>query len=318
VRYSILNNVYSGHASFIELLITKQCNLACGHCMYSCDMNQPSGYMSEEVLAGVKRQVDMLEQLGIYSEINIIGGEPTLNLNEFERVFNTVSSWGTKVQISTNGWWLNSDKNTKRFLDIVSPRIPKNGLRKDFVVRISSDMFHVERKESLAWKDSLQRLSELRQTDNPADLYSSQYWMFIQPNFTNNIIFANGRGREQSNLPKDISFCLWPLDPRIHYNPWGNIEDVCGNGSIYDFGTVDDNMLFIVKLIYEYREWRSKKFKKGRLFTCYDCRESVQEWKDLFLESKREEFAELNTFDNLEMFHIDLFYTDFSPGKHRI
>jgi MoaA/NifB/PqqE/SkfB family radical SAM enzyme len=71
----------------IELLITRKCNMYCSHCFYDCGPKESAKYMDAEMLTKVKKQIEFLIDLNISPVINIVGGEPTINLNEFKRVF---------------------------------------------------------------------------------------------------------------------------------------------------------------------------------------------------------------------------------------
>lgn len=141
---------YQGDGIIISLLLTKACTFSCGHCMYNCSPKVKSTYMDESVLCKVKRQIDLLNDLDIRVTINLIGGEPTFNMDEFERVLNVVGRWAVDIEMTTNGWWLKNEEDTKRFMEIVQPYISMQGTAESwetgerFCVRISNDPYHNE------------------------------------------------------------------------------------------------------------------------------------------------------------------------------
>jgi hypothetical protein len=132
------------------LLLTRRCNFQCGHCMYECG---PSfrGYMKNPILSLVQNQVIRLLRLGIFPRINLIGGEPTLNMKRFGEILDRIMNWyevnseGVSVEMTTNGWWLHSHpKHTRAFIEAVRPYVNSDGMGIDagFSVRISNDSHH--------------------------------------------------------------------------------------------------------------------------------------------------------------------------------
>jgi hypothetical protein len=135
----------------INLLCTMQCNFECDHCMYFCSPQRDSKYMSNSVLSDIKEQVNYLQSLDLSVSVNLIGGEPTLNFREFERILNEVTRWEVGIEMTTNGWFLKSAGSTRRFLEIVQPYIDNDGEGLggynnqhglSFSVRISNDEYH--------------------------------------------------------------------------------------------------------------------------------------------------------------------------------
>ena len=288
----------------IELLITKKCNMSCVHCMYECGPQCSADYMSNDTLEKVKRQVTFLDSVRSSSTINLIGGEPTINLNEFERIFNKVFEWNTNITISTNAWWLSSEKTTKRFFDIVSKIIPGTGesisknTGRRFAVRLSNDPYHYIQREIKDLDAALViALEHNKNIPVPAD---KDPWIFAQPLHEKRwVVMPNGRGRNVSPLWEweDQNFCFHAKGggiEHVHYEPNGEVSDGCGYGSIYDFGTADDNILYIIEMIRKYKRYRKD---CGRVYNCYNCRKMVQEWKKEYFESAKTEYLGMNTFD---------------------
>lgn len=140
----------------INLILTEQCNFACDHCFFGCSPQGKKGYMSNDILEQVIRFVqDCRDDFPEYPciTINLIGGEPTLNLKEFRRCFeyilNRQSTQGNfDIEMTTNGWWLHPkhEKSLIEFLRIVDQAVPGDGTCDGrygiFRVRISDTEYH--------------------------------------------------------------------------------------------------------------------------------------------------------------------------------
>ena len=140
----------------INLMLTEQCNFACDHCFFGCGPQGKKGYMSNDILEQVIRfaqecRNDFPERT--YLTINLIGGEPTLNLKEFRRCFEYILSRqgvyaNFDIEMTTNGWWLHPkhEKSLIEFLRIVDQAVPNDGTCDGrygtFRVRISDTEYH--------------------------------------------------------------------------------------------------------------------------------------------------------------------------------
>lgn len=108
----------------LSLMITKQCNFHCGHCMinssyeYSC--------VSEDVLG---KWFKMLE-IGKPDAVYIVGGEPFLHIDLVERIVEKSKRVCDLIVVFTNGTFLLNSQLRKRVDDL------------DITVRISSDRYH--------------------------------------------------------------------------------------------------------------------------------------------------------------------------------
>lgn len=133
----------------VSLLITEKCNFECEHCFYGAGPRLLAKYISDDTLYQVKELIWKLNEMHLNVSINLVGGEPTLNLNEFERVFrwaeNMFNYPEVGLQMTTNGWWLEKAVTTIRFLKIVGQmaRSCPSGIEDGFSVRISNDIFHL-------------------------------------------------------------------------------------------------------------------------------------------------------------------------------
>lgn len=134
----------------ISLLLTEACTFACRHCMYDCSPKSNPFYMGDDVLCKIKRQVDLLQELEIRVAINLIGGEPTMDMAKFAHVLNIVGRWPVDIEMTTNGWWLTADDATKCFMEIMAPYVDPSGSSECLEtgervsVRISNDPYHNE------------------------------------------------------------------------------------------------------------------------------------------------------------------------------
>jgi len=314
-------NIYglSGNYMQIELLITRYCTYNCEHCMYNCGTHESKEYMSDEILAKVKKQVDFLKKINIHVCVNLIGGEPTINFDKFSHVFKEVETWNTPVSMTTNGWWLSSRKNIERFFETVAPYVNKDGKshweygdNSGLTIRISVDPFHDKKRKTKDIQEALNNIFsdyDLLLKYNVPIPYPTDPWLWKQINIIDGedryYIAPNGRGKNVSNIKewmnkysKDGNFCMYNFNriENIHYEPDGHITDTCGFGSMYDFGTVDDNVVYILELIWQYKKdrWQNKDNQK---FGCWNCREMVQEWKNRNFEKYKQHFSSLNTMD---------------------
>jgi hypothetical protein len=116
----------------ISLMLTRKCPFECDHCFYGCSPRESGAYISDEVLSLVHDFYNELNTLEIKVRINLIGGEPTTNLSQFERVLSTGMEWEdfegqpVKVEMVTNGWWLHRENSARRFFEIVKPYVMEN------------------------------------------------------------------------------------------------------------------------------------------------------------------------------------------------
>ena len=111
----------------ITLLLTRKCPFECAHCFYGCSPRESGSYISDAVLQSAHDFYAELNRLEIKVRFNLIGGEPTTNMREFARVFETVTSWydftvaPARVEMVTNGWWLHRRETAERFFEISKP-----------------------------------------------------------------------------------------------------------------------------------------------------------------------------------------------------
>lgn len=207
----------------ISLLITQQCNFRCAHCMYG-DLLGPSPYMSNEVLQAVWRQVQTLQQYGAMVRINLIGGEPTINLNEFKRILDEVASWpDVTVEMTTNGHFLYRDVLATRFFEIVSPYVHDETL----VIRVSNDQYHNEfRKIPVDIASLDDRIGELIYKEVPylAECFNCNEEYELDSDFTGDFLCPECNEICEISWEYDEYNTAIDLPPIDESSPWIYIE----------------------------------------------------------------------------------------------
>jgi radical SAM protein with 4Fe4S-binding SPASM domain len=115
----------------IQLIITRQCNFQCGHCMFSCTFS--GKHMEKEVFKKA------LVYIGIAKSVNFLGGEPTLH-PDFKGFILRTADKADNIRLVTNGSWFSDSK------DIVNAIQQADFLVKEkqghLIVRISNDLWH--------------------------------------------------------------------------------------------------------------------------------------------------------------------------------
>jgi len=138
---------YRDNPPTISLMVLGlHCNFRCDHCMYDCSPEEPIVMFSNENLLKVQDMVNTLVEHDVHPTINLVGGEPTADLDEFKRVLDRVMRWGVEVEMTTNGWWVGNVETARRFFEIVKPYIYGES-REDcgpcgFSIRVSNDPYH--------------------------------------------------------------------------------------------------------------------------------------------------------------------------------
>ena len=101
------------------LLLTKRCGFACAHCMFAAGPRGEARWMPAGVLDEVLLAATTFRDWGFRTRLNLLGGEPTLDLERFALIHSHIShhplSHDLEMEMTTNGWWLRSWKDTCRF-----------------------------------------------------------------------------------------------------------------------------------------------------------------------------------------------------------
>jgi hypothetical protein len=296
-----------GYEVYLSILLTKQCNFECDHCFYDCkqtDSCNGKSYIKEDVLSKVleaRRKLKKFfgkdqEECKIY--LNLIGGEPTLNMAKFKWVIDYIDkkdgfSPENKILISTNGWWLEKLSNTKRFFDILENALYNEGVN----VRISQDKYHARFRKSqdIGYPKKLldERLEQL--FSDPYCLYSKLFELYSNNDqfvyVENSKCKVMPNGRAFLNLPfesfieMDCKNKCYDVGESLTFSPTGNLIDICCHGSSFNkFATIDDDpvaLLIFTMLIGE-------KINKD----CFKCFDKIN--------CLLEEFDARNTIDGIK------------------
>lgn len=263
----------------INLQLTLKCNLTCEHCGYSCGPDVRSGYMNHKVLRKVRDQVERLREFGLYPMVNLIGGEPTLNLNAFELILREVMSWEVEVSMTTNGWWLNRPSTLKRFMSIVRRYVQADGTADGFEVRISGDQFHTKQGALTHLGESLMKYPNLIWENVYDWLEDEDFWLPPQPCDGDPWLYVSSRLNYEGVVPIGRGYeigggsertCHTNIHLKLTYDPRGRLNDICCRFSQCHFGTVDDDPLLLLNLADQYL--------RGREPACSSCVKEAADW----------------------------------------
>lgn len=131
----------------VNLLLTRRCNYSCGHCMYAAGPKLPGAYMSIDVVDQILDAMEQIkEELALLDprwanhtvDYNLVGGEPTLDLEQFGSIIQYMHLRGCDLEMTTNGWWLENPKTLSGFLRALGPAAWEEGLS----IRVSDSPFH--------------------------------------------------------------------------------------------------------------------------------------------------------------------------------
>lgn len=296
------------HGLTISLLLTQRCNFECEHCFYSCSPKMSGKYMSNEVLDAVYDQVRILkDEHEAYCTINLIGGEPTLDMDRFQEILRYVYDWDCQVTITTNGWWLERDDTALRFMKIVAPYVDANGDGQDSIdIRISGDRHHDRFRPS--WLQGTQRLrgrlDDLWDSVFYKEIFECDYcgrvaresrdtcskcgekiypreelrleiprpdpsypWIFVEGGKDSHIV-PIGRAEYWGSNDKGAGGYCGVGD--LTYTPDGKLTDVCCSGSNCRFGTAYDHPIILLEA--------ARQFVEDALPSCRECHEKARRW----------------------------------------
>lgn len=164
----------------INLMITEFCNFSCSRCFYGSSPLRPSQYMTEEQIDRVIQIVKGMDQLGIRCNINLIGGEPTIKLEEFKRVLEHIlicENYNATFEMTTNEWWIGHDKHMTTFLEIVQEsgalRLINDEL---FHIRISDSDYHDDHRPK--YQRNVKNLGEFLKNilESPCDYLDPEFY----------------------------------------------------------------------------------------------------------------------------------------------
>jgi len=270
----------------LSLLLTEKCNFQCDHCMYFCGPHKSGKYMSMEIMRKVIGWCRILELYNLRPEINLIGGEPTLPLYKFERAFDFIMGYSDeyKIEMTTNGWWLEKPKALRKFLDIIGYHFGDEALS----IRVSNDNYHSEfRKNKVEfmfddyfgeegfglydagiYSEYDEEPYNLRDAVKENRFYVEKSW---EDRGTNNVgrAFKNGIGVRDAGLR---NACYYRNT--ISILPNGKSSDGCCFGSNLPFGSINDNPLVLLLL----NKWFFFNVR-SKSDSCVGCDDLAYEWR---------------------------------------
>lgn len=129
----------------VNLYLTMRCNFKCGHCMMHSSPDRENRWMSDELLTAIF--TDICEYLKTeeteYFTLNFVGGEPTLDLDEFQRCMDLLDCYwldmpGVSLEMTSNGWWAEKPETLDKFLRVMR----RQRFESDIGIRISGSNWH--------------------------------------------------------------------------------------------------------------------------------------------------------------------------------
>jgi RNA polymerase subunit RPABC4/transcription elongation factor Spt4 len=225
----------NGRRVILNLWLTEACNFQCAHCFYGKSPRSPKGYISNDMLYAIySQQVRPLLDMKLGLTVNLIGGEPTLNLDEFERVLNTIETWGSlpneiEIEMTTNGWWLQRAKHARRFLEIVRHLASDDGIENGFSVRVSSGRYH---QEFFKYGDPKSLLDELFESGSvngePVLWEEEKVCMSCNETFDTDQEACPECGSEDYDYQEKYGYVS--IEPPNSNSPWIYAQDTDGEG----------------------------------------------------------------------------------------
>lgn len=264
----------------INLMITERCPFQCGHCFFESGPRRPKDYMTWETLQAIHYQITTLQEAGYDVTVNLIGGEPTINLEEFRRVLDVVERWDVPLEMSTNGWWLTKRDKAEEFLQIVKHPV----LDERLTIRISDDYWHREYQPKnirgrldAALKGLWDNYDENEDPYSPLSVLPEPSpgnpWIFVETwgDRDKYDVIPTGRANDFGfhDHKKHLGWCPEPV---LTYHADGRLGDICCKGSKLEVGTVADDPLVLIERIYQFHDDTPGK-------TCKTCWAAAAEWK---------------------------------------
>lgn len=230
----IIEDAQGGEEVIISLKLTSACNFACDHCLYSCGKQRNPKYMQDEILRKVHRQIMTLKEIGVTPSLNIIGGEPTLDMNEFARVMEWAYDMMRKeyvhVHVVTNGWWIDDPGALYKMIEIMS-RAPELGIENNgLTVDISRDQWHAKFQESDDPRAKLARI-----LDSPGEYAIDGYIDF--PN--GDLIWICPECGEEYEQGEMCEECDCEPFPELRYDAYEMIKDISPEGDFREWFIMD-------------------------------------------------------------------------------
>lgn len=122
----------------LALMITKQCNFHCGHCMV--DSTHEYSRVSDEI---IEKWFEMLK-IGHPDAVYLLGGEPMLHMDVIEKIVKRTKKYCDNIMIFSNGSFLLNEKKRKQIEAL------------HVTIRISDDRYH-----RIQWSERLKHEIEM-------------------------------------------------------------------------------------------------------------------------------------------------------------
>jgi len=278
--------------------------------MYDCSPVSSGDFISDYMLRKLKKQVDFLRKLNIPVIINLLGGEPSLYFDKLKRIVDEISSWNIGITMPTNGWWLEGEISTKKFMNIFEKLVANTGVSSEsnggngLAIQISDEKYHSAWRKGNNNKKYFDELFMRKEYEHLKPNADDPWikWQVLDPDY---LINPHGRGLGISNLKSFLKknnterFCTQEYEGQhlqsIHYELNGHISSVCMFGGEHEgIGTINDNILYIIMLLRYYELYRKKIGK----YNCYNCHDIFKSWKKDELGILKEKFSYLNNFNS--------------------
>ena len=204
--------------------------------------------MTIETLDKVKNQIDRIENIEGCTTINIIGGEPTLDMDKFTRLMDYMSRWdNVRFEMTTNGQWLEKVETIRQFMKAVRPFVGSDGCFDDGIsVRISNDDYHDEFRPDWLKSDKLKHVISAM-----FDYSAMEYW--DDGIFVSTAYYCNGCSetfdeyinecphcKGEDIIEEEGTFHMYPV-PYDDSNPWLWVDSHNDYGQMVPIGRARTN-----------------------------------------------------------------------------
>jgi hypothetical protein len=285
----VFNTIVGNKESIvITLVLTKKCCFECESCFYGLGPRKNPKYMSHRMLRKIENICNTLSvDYGIGVTVNLLGGEPTVNLNEFDRVCEwagELQDQGHNIEMTTNGWWLERPKATYRVLKSLQRIDYDLDGRREFCVRISNDRYHDQfHKKNMSFNHILNELKDFG-IHPYGEMYDNEY-DYIDLSKLKDMIFVDQRVEDDNIIPSGIRGQFGYNDIGVEgrcrfthslcYDPDGKLFDGCGSGSYMPFGTVDDDPFVLMCM----EKYYIDTVIRPECVSCRDCRDTSKRFR---------------------------------------
>lgn len=140
------------------LKITEKCNMQCKHCMYSCTSSGLD--MSKDVIDKSLLLYKTLKNANIHIiPFGIWGGEPFLNIEVFDYVYQTFKDDADSMYISSNGTWYFNKTIREYVLNFMLDIRQNKTYAEPYGIKISNTKWHIDARNKTQ-EESVKKLIE--------------------------------------------------------------------------------------------------------------------------------------------------------------